>query len=292
MVEIAISLAVIGFALVAIVGVLPIGMNVQKENREETIINFDANYLMDAIRNGAQGLDNLTNYVIVITNQSRLCNSNGILYPASKSTFHIAWYTTKDYSLDGNLGNKPALTNGAVIVGLLSYPKYTLANTNNGDCWSNFITADFRAITGSPMDQGTSQSSKDFAFSYRVAVEVVPSASYPFARWDTTSENFTALADAPRDDGSVSNNWPAAKSLQNNLNEIRLRFRWPVLPPGERLDDGEQLPGAKVGNGSQVFRTSAGGWLQPFSVASSITTNVVSPPGLYWYIQPQSYAQP
>src|SRR5947207_7764407 len=35
MIEIAISLAVIGFALVAIIGILPTGMNVQKENREE-----------------------------------------------------------------------------------------------------------------------------------------------------------------------------------------------------------------------------------------------------------------
>ena len=42
MIEIAISLAIIGFALVAILGVLPIGMSVQRENREETIINQDA----------------------------------------------------------------------------------------------------------------------------------------------------------------------------------------------------------------------------------------------------------
>ena len=38
MMEIAISLAVIGIALVAIIGVLPIGMNVQQTNREETIV--------------------------------------------------------------------------------------------------------------------------------------------------------------------------------------------------------------------------------------------------------------
>ena len=68
MIEIAISLAIIGFALVAIIGVLPIGMNAQKENREETIINQDATVLMDAIRSGAQGLDDLTNYVVAITN--------------------------------------------------------------------------------------------------------------------------------------------------------------------------------------------------------------------------------
>jgi hypothetical protein len=44
MVEIAISLAVIGFALVAIIGVLPRGLRVQRENREETIINQDAGH--------------------------------------------------------------------------------------------------------------------------------------------------------------------------------------------------------------------------------------------------------
>ena len=42
MIEIALSLAIIGFALVAIIGALPKGMNVQRENREETIINQDA----------------------------------------------------------------------------------------------------------------------------------------------------------------------------------------------------------------------------------------------------------
>ncbi len=71
MVEIAISLAIIGFALVAIIGVLPIGMTVQKDNREETIVNQDATVFMNAIRNGALGLDYLTNYVTSIYRRSR-----------------------------------------------------------------------------------------------------------------------------------------------------------------------------------------------------------------------------
>ena len=37
MVEIAICLAVIAFALVAIIGILPAGLQVQKENREDTL---------------------------------------------------------------------------------------------------------------------------------------------------------------------------------------------------------------------------------------------------------------
>ena len=56
MIEIALSLAVIGFALVAIIGILPSGMNVQKENRQETIICQDASIWMESIRNGAQGV--------------------------------------------------------------------------------------------------------------------------------------------------------------------------------------------------------------------------------------------
>ncbi|MHB1309622.1 MAG: hypothetical protein ACYC23_21335, partial [Limisphaerales bacterium] len=57
MVEIAICIAVVAFALVAIVGVLPTGFMAQKQNREETIVNQDGNLWLEAIRGGAIGLD-------------------------------------------------------------------------------------------------------------------------------------------------------------------------------------------------------------------------------------------
>src|SRR5437764_7218016 len=63
MVEIAIAVAVIAFALVAIIGILPAGLQVQKENREDTLMAQDGTYFMEAIRNGSVGLDELTNYV-------------------------------------------------------------------------------------------------------------------------------------------------------------------------------------------------------------------------------------
>src|SRR5437868_9448323 len=68
-IEIALCLAIIGFALVAIIATLPRGLNVQKRNREETIIGQDSEVWMDAIRSGARGYDDLTNYVLFITNQ-------------------------------------------------------------------------------------------------------------------------------------------------------------------------------------------------------------------------------
>ena len=55
----------------AIIGILPAGTNVQKENREETIISHDATYFMEAIRNGAQGIDDLPIYV------DRMFDTNG-----------------------------------------------------------------------------------------------------------------------------------------------------------------------------------------------------------------------
>src|SRR5271163_4497524 len=69
MVEIAIAVGVIGFALVAIIGILPRGMNVQKENREDTIVSQDAPYFLNAIRNGDRDTNYniLTNYVESIT---------------------------------------------------------------------------------------------------------------------------------------------------------------------------------------------------------------------------------
>src|SRR5207248_8329347 len=66
MIEIALCIAIIGFALVAILGVLPSAMRVQQDNRGDTLIDQDGNYFMEAIRNGARGLDDLSNYVYEI----------------------------------------------------------------------------------------------------------------------------------------------------------------------------------------------------------------------------------
>jgi len=50
MVEIAICLAVIGIALVAIIGVMPTGLRSSKDSRHESIIEQDAKFFMEAIR--------------------------------------------------------------------------------------------------------------------------------------------------------------------------------------------------------------------------------------------------
>jgi type II secretory pathway pseudopilin PulG len=170
MIEIAISLAVIGFALVAILGVLPLGMNVQKENREETIINQEANVLISAIRNGARGMDDLANYVIAITNYVTACDRNG---KPTRPTYYN-WYTPEN-------SNPPGfpLTSGARIIGLMSTPKWV--PTQRG-LDSNYVVACFRSLSGPASEKFPQNNAavQDLALSYRVLPEVVaPSGSDP-----------------------------------------------------------------------------------------------------------------
>jgi len=70
LIEIAICLGVIAFALVAIIGILPAGLQVQRDNREDTIINQEGTYILEAIKSGAEGLEDFTKRMelIVVTN--------------------------------------------------------------------------------------------------------------------------------------------------------------------------------------------------------------------------------
>jgi type II secretory pathway pseudopilin PulG len=224
MVEIALALAVIAFALVAIIGVLPAGMSVQRDNRESTLINFDANYLLNAITSGSIGTDDLTNHIISITNVVTPCNSNGVPSPSKVRT--IA-YTTNGTFINGAKVGPSYLTNGLNIVSLLSTPKYI--QFSGGGFYSNYLTADFRGITGALADYGTSQAARDFAFTYRMYPEVLPyqPANLPW--------------------GSNPNSDIAAINFQTNFTQIRLRFRWPILPNGQ------------AGTSRLTFRTAASG---------------------------------
>ena len=151
MIEIAVSLAIIGFALVAIIGVLPYGMNVQKDNREETIINQDATVLMNAIRSGAQGMDDLTNYVVAITNEVTLYPNGAVKgTPVGKYGYTL---TSSSTSLQF------PLINGFRIVGLLSTPKYVpLPFTKPPGFLSNNVMAYVRSMSGPANECRTSPS--------------------------------------------------------------------------------------------------------------------------------------
>jgi type II secretory pathway pseudopilin PulG len=254
LVEIALAVAIIGFALVAIIGVLPAGLNVQRENREETIVVHDANFLLDAIRNGVRGLDDLTNYVDSITNYSTgyeiVGGATNVLIPTT-----VFGYTYRAAAVDNADRPQNVITNGERIIGLLSTPKYTyrhpdgsfrtyLAQPIPDQFISNYVIAYVRALSGSAADKApqANPTVRDLAFRYRLITEL-----NAFSNWNTNwfdTNGFSAPEVAAR-----VQSWHLAQTEQANLREIRLLFRWPIDSRGN------------AGNGRQVFRALVGGEL-------------------------------
>jgi prepilin-type N-terminal cleavage/methylation domain-containing protein len=241
MVEIAISLAVIGIALVAIIGVLPLGMNVQRDNREATVIDQDATVFIEAIRNGARGMDDLTNYVYAITNYWTEFDNKGNIVAGNNGVNGINnGYAYSAATVAPNFLTTVAspITNGLQIIGLLSMPEFTdtFGNpTNNlfSGGYSNHIVAYVRSLSGPaiekpPQDNPIIQAD---AFGYRLICENTPVAV------DTNIFNLPA-----NDPGRVYSDQLAA-----NLHELRLSFLWPVQPNGA------------VGAGRQTFRSMVAG---------------------------------
>jgi type II secretory pathway pseudopilin PulG len=246
MIEIAICLAIIGFALLGIIGVLPIGMHTQRDTREETIINQDATVLLEVIRGAARGSDNLTNNVYAITNYSTLYDVNGVPGPTringytfSGVQINTAVYPTAPYS-------SAAITNGANIVGLLStpefianystnyppvpYPAYAAVHFNAG-CYSNHVVAYVRSLSGLAAEK--------------------PPQNNPIMQEDTFTYRVYCVNAPLAVDTNTFNSSPFARQLAANQRELRMTFLWP------------QLPNGNVGAGRQTFRATIAGQLAP-----------------------------
>lgn len=233
LIEIALCLGIIAFALVAIIAALPRGLDVQKRNREETIIGHDANVWMSALRGGARGYDDLTNYVLCITNFWTKYNAD---YSVFKSDFD--YYTTSNSerrSINPATGDFP-LTNGAHIIGLLSTPKFTPGAPLYPPYQSNYVVAYVRAISGSAGDKAPQTNTVVLAdsFTYRMIVE-----NYPYVPVDTNGicldcDATNGLTQAQMTDRK--NQQLMVAMMRTNLNDFRLKFRWPVLPNGKILN--------------------------------------------------------
>ncbi len=283
LIEIAISLAVIGFALVAIIGILPSAMQVQKQNRQETIINQDATVFLDAIRNGAQGLDDLTNYIVAITNSVTQYSING-----TATARHGYTYT------ESTTSPKLYLTNGLRIVGLLSTPKIIALPSPNGRSaafLSNHVVAYVRSLSGNASEKAPAaykvgqnpvqDLAFDLGFSYRMIPELVSYSGYDTNSVWTNQPGISANERLDR----VSN-LKLMANLQTNLHDLRLTFRWPLLPSGD------------AGPGRQVFRAAATGqltWTNQFLGQAGSWPQMSTAPGdlatTLFFFQPRTYLQ-
>jgi hypothetical protein len=155
MVEIAFCIGIVAFAMVAILGILPRGLRVQKENREDTVLNQDGPYILEAIRSGSQGLDDLLRCVESITVQT-----GGVSQT----------YTNGPGPL--------RLTTGRDIIGLLSIPKYEEIVDRGGVRFvTNRVTARIRALSGLASEKNGL--TNEMAFRYLLTSEIIPFQSLP-----------------------------------------------------------------------------------------------------------------
>ena len=261
MVEIAICLAIIGIALVGIIGVLPIGMNTQRDTREETILNQDVATLIPIISRGLRGDDDLTNYIYAITNYWTLYDYKGNVVTANTNGYTYLTGTILTQNPPYYQYAPILLTNGANIIGLLSTPEYIADELNNYfavpvitnglpnySVYSNHIVAYVHALSGlaSEKPPQDNQLMVNDAFTYRMLVVNAPVAM----DWS-------------------SHDSPYNEQIWKNQRELRLSFFYPVQPNGS------------VGPNQLTFRTTVAGTLLPTFVNNQL-------PLLYFY-QPDSF---
>jgi type II secretory pathway pseudopilin PulG len=282
MIEIAIAIGVIGFALVAVIGVLPTGMNVQKDNREDTTISQDAPFFIDSIRNGGNftnafinhGLDFLTNYVEKIM---LIGVSNGV---TEANAYQV--YTEFE--------------SGAEIIGLLSTPESLNVNASN----YSITRAIVRSLSSPAVQQnGGNQIT---AFRYQMDIQIVPFV----LDVAPDSTNYLLKVDGQRvyPDGTpecliLSNRWEevnigaftnvngsiylpqAPGSLVYSCYDMRVHFSWPVIPSAG--DVPPAVVNQPVGPGRQSYRTT---------ISSALVESFFHPRAGedLWFFQPQLYA--
>lgn len=254
LVEIVLSLAIVAIALVAIIGVLPIGLRVQSDNQEESIISADAAIWMEAFRNGAQGASYFDP------------NPNKLENPPPVPLFNI--HEIKVQRVVRRLSTDQVLTDDTIyldefqrdneLIGLLSRPKYQFDRA--ADVYTNWIVyADVRALNGNMADLAADM---DFAFKYRLSPELVPLLG--------VSPNHLQTTDA-------SGAFVPLPILETNLFELRLNFQWPLV-----VGQGGGYQAQTRFEKSLTFRTIISG--QQLILAHPDTSE------LLYFVQPRQYS--
>lgn len=197
MVEIAICIGVVAFALVAIIGVLPTGFEVQQKNRENTIISQEGNFWLEAIRGGALGLDYLTNNVDM-----------------------IAVPPTRVFSATNGFRS---FRSGREIIGLLTQP----ARVQGFRLLRVPVTAYVRALTG-PAGEKTPKN--DFAFTYRLTSEVVPYSAMarPETNWHEAGISTNLML-------YRAGLWAKSQVMATTTYELSLTLEWPVYTANKQI---------------------------------------------------------
>lgn len=254
MVEIALSLAVVAFALVAIIGVLPTGLQVQRDNRQETLINKEGEYLLNAIATGSDRLGVLSNAVYFLS--------------VSNEVAYRRW---------ANDGPGPRLR-GQEILGLLSTPKVTWPDYVSAPV-TNRVVAWLRAVNSTAVERDPAAA--EVAFRYRALIEITPVNAFPAVLTNAWGTN-QALQLA------YLRHLQGGRPQDARLHEIRLTLSWPIW-----ADNPAQPQNLRVGNRRRTFRTvvpgTLGSLVNPELVGEPFVTNLLDQPARLWRFNPNQF---
>ena len=227
--ELALCIAVVGIALVAIIGVLPSGLMVQKQNREDTLITEDAKFLMEAIRSGSTGIADLTNYVEEVrwivqfpNGQMRTNLFQGPLHPNRLPNSRVLWNTEELIGLL-SLPREQSLVAGIPLPSQLRTNRVQAIFRSFGSAFTDKPYREMSSMTPSP-------TRLDGAFRYMVTCESRPVATRP---------PFLTQSGG-------GGNLQEQILLESSLHEVVLTFQWPVYRVGNDY---------RVGNSRHVFRS-------------------------------------
>ena len=287
MVEVALALGVIAIALVAIIGVLPTGLQVQQENREDTLLNQDGLVFIEALRTGREvanrqdpvdsmapdwpnGLDYLTNHVLAVT----------VTNLVDGAQLYVNPFLVRQGGLPlrpfGRLQTLPTpryiLTNGLHVVGLLSRP-YT--ELRNNVMVTNYVAALVRSISGPATDRGSV--GRELAMTYVLTSQLTPLGNYP-GSW----VNYEEPGLSPEEVLVRSNRFVRLLNQGGNFVDLSLSLAGPAV---ETARDGQ--PRWEVFRDPVLMRTVLNGRLFSYNVMDD-PTFVVSYmlPGGYWRLTP------
>ena len=195
MAEIAICLGIIVFALVAILGVLPIGLNVQRANREDTVANQDGTFLMNALRSS-----------VGTTNE---------LWPsfyALDLVEHKGGASYRVKNIDPTLRDTDRK-----LIGLLSEPFKN----------DSFFEAHVRSFSGSAFEKGDDKNRRTpITFDYLMRLSIHPATNFSSDLFFLHSEPYLNVQES-----AYRTNQHVA--LASNLFEIRMSLLYPYFPPGD-----------------------------------------------------------
>ena len=221
--EIAVSLAVIGFAIVAVIGVLPMGLNIQKDTRERTVILQDATYFMEAIRHGAAEV--ITNRVA----STALLDSIPSMWQVYQGLPPVLLARNVDYKTD------------AEIIERLSAPSREVPGIGR----LLYTVALVRSLSGAASEKGGSAFDNRIAFSYFLRSEILSiTNTVPIE----THITFEPLGNT--EFNLRTNEWG---SFGQNLSDLRFAVMWPPVP--DVYDAQESY------RNKQVFRTLVSGFV-------------------------------